>query len=46
MFGQTILLVSHDTEASDYADRIVHIKDGQIDRIEEKVEYQLKECCK
>ena len=41
-FGQTILLVSHDTEASDYADRIVHIKDGQIDRIEEKVEYQLK----
>ena len=41
-FGQTILLVSHDTEASDYSDRIVHIKDGQIDRIEEKVEYQLK----
>ncbi len=41
-FGQTILLVSHDTEASEYADRIVHIKDGQIDRIEEKVEYQLK----
>ena len=39
-YGQTILLVSHDTEASDYADRIVHIKDGLIERIEEKVEYQ------
>jgi putative ABC transport system ATP-binding protein len=43
-YGQTILLVSHDTEASDYADRIIHIKDGQIDRIEEKVEYQSKGC--
>ncbi len=43
-YGQTILLVSHDTEASDYADRIIHIKDGLIDRIEEKVEYQLKGC--
>lgn len=41
-YGQTILLVSHDTEASDYADRIVHIKDGQIERIEEKVEYLSK----
>jgi putative ABC transport system ATP-binding protein len=41
-YGQTILLVSHDTEASEYADRIVHIKDGEIERIEEKVEYMTK----
>ena len=47
-YGQTILLVSHDTEASDYADRIVHIRDGEIERIEEKEKYKLsgKVCCK
>ncbi len=42
-FGQTILLVSHDTEASDYADRIVYIRDGVIEKIEEKEKYRLKE---
>lgn len=43
-YGQTIMLVSHDTEASGYADRIVHIKDGQIESIEVKEKYKLKEC--
>ena len=42
-FGQTIMLVSHDTEASIYADRIVHIKDGEIENIEVKEKYILKE---
>lgn len=42
-FGQTILLVSHDTEASDYADRIVYIRDGVIEKIEEKEKKRLKE---
>lgn len=42
-FGQTILLVSHDTEASDYADRIVYIRDGEIEKIEEREKYRLKE---
>lgn len=47
-YGQTILLVSHDTEASAYADRIVHIRDGVIENIEVKDKYYekfgLKEC--
>lgn len=47
-YGQTILLVSHDTEASAYADRIVHIRDGKIENIEIKDKYYkkfgLKEC--
>jgi putative ABC transport system ATP-binding protein len=43
-YGQTILLVSHDTEASEYADRIVHIKDGEIVSIEEKEKNKLKGC--
>ena len=46
--GQTMLLVSHDNEASAYADRIVHIKDGEIENIETKDKYYekfgLKEC--
>lgn len=41
--GQTIMLVSHDMEASAYADRIVHIKDGIIENIEVKEKYILKE---
>ena len=47
-YGQTILLVSHDTEASSYADRIVHIRDGKIEKIDVKDKYikkfGLKEC--
>lgn len=42
-YGQTIMLVSHDTEASTYADRIIHIKDGYIEDIEVKEKYILKE---
>jgi putative ABC transport system ATP-binding protein len=29
--GVTLLLVTHDTEAASFADRIVHLRDGQID---------------
>lgn len=47
-YGQTILLVSHDTEASAYADRIVYLRDGVIEKIEVKEKYLekfgLKEC--
>jgi putative ABC transport system ATP-binding protein len=28
--GQTILMITHNLEAADYADRIVHMRDGQI----------------
>jgi putative ABC transport system ATP-binding protein len=35
-YGQTVLLVSHDNEASSYADRIVHIRDGVIEHIDVK----------
>ncbi|AGC67870.1 phosphonate-transporting ATPase [Thermoclostridium stercorarium subsp. stercorarium DSM 8532] len=47
-YGQTILIVSHDTEAAAYADRIVHMRDGMIEKIEVKDKYYkkfgLKEC--
>jgi putative ABC transport system ATP-binding protein len=43
-YGQTVLLVSHDSEALPYADRIVHIRDGVIENIEEKEKYKVKEC--
>ena len=47
-YGQTILLVSHDNEASSYADRIVHMRDGKIENIDVKEKYYekfgLKEC--
>ncbi|HEY8499840.1 MAG TPA: ABC transporter ATP-binding protein [Clostridia bacterium] len=43
-YGQTVLLVSHDNEALPYADRIVHIRDGVIEHIEEKEKLKLKEC--
>ncbi|NLX76030.1 MAG: ABC transporter ATP-binding protein [Clostridiaceae bacterium] len=41
-YGQTILLVSHDNEAAAYADRIIHIRDGLIERIEVKDKYYKK----
>ena len=31
-FGQTIVMVTHDPRAAAYADRVVFLKDGQIDR--------------
>ena len=29
--GQTILMITHNSEAADYGDRIVHMRDGRID---------------
>lgn len=34
--GATLLMVTHDMEKAQYADRIVHIVDGEIVKIEEK----------
>jgi len=31
--GQTLIIVSHDTEISQYADQIIHIRDGNIESI-------------
>lgn len=31
--GKTLIIVTHDEELSEYADRIVHIRDGNIQRI-------------
>ena len=28
--GQTILMITHNTEAAEYGDRIVHMRDGQL----------------
>ena len=31
LYNQTIIMVTHDMQTADYADRIIHIKDGYID---------------
>jgi putative ABC transport system ATP-binding protein len=31
--GQTLIIVSHDTEISHYADQIIHIRDGNVESI-------------
>lgn len=36
--GKTLIIVTHNTELSIYADRIVHIRDGNIEKIETRVE--------
>jgi len=33
-FNQTLVIVTHDVEISDYAHRIVHLRDGNIEKIE------------
>ena len=33
---KTLIMVSHDLEVAEYADRIVHMRDGQITEIEVK----------
>lgn len=32
-YNQTFIMVTHDDETADYADRVIHLKDGNIDRI-------------
>ncbi|MBT1018272.1 ABC transporter ATP-binding protein [Canibacter sp. lx-72] len=32
-FGQSVLVVTHDTEVAEYADRVIHMVDGQISKI-------------
>ncbi|SDF71994.1 putative ABC transport system ATP-binding protein [Methanolobus vulcani] len=32
--GKTIIMITHDPDLTKYADRVVHIKDGMVDKIE------------
>lgn len=44
--GKTLIMVSHDLEVAQYADRIVHMRDGQITEIEiidQQREYDLQQ---
>ena len=34
--NQTLIIVTHDLEIASYADQIIHIKDGGVERIEER----------
>ncbi|NTV62999.1 MAG: ABC transporter ATP-binding protein [Oscillochloris sp.] len=34
--GLTMLLVTHDMGVADFADRVIHLKDGMIERVEER----------
>lgn len=36
-YNQTLVIVTHDLELSEYADRIVMLQDGKIDRIEKRI---------
>lgn len=36
--NQTLIIVTHDLEISEYADKIIHIRDGKIESIEEREE--------
>ncbi|WP_406662665.1 ABC transporter ATP-binding protein [Methanolobus sp. ZRKC3] len=36
--GKTIIIVTHDLEPVKYADRVIHIKDGMVEKIENKNE--------
>ena len=38
--NQTLIMVTHDDHLAQYADRIFHIKDGKIIKIEDKRENQ------
>ena len=34
--GQTLLIVTHDSRIAEYADRVIHIFDGNVARVEER----------
>ncbi len=37
--GKTIVLITHDQEVADFADRIVHIRDGRLFTAEEERQF-------
>lgn len=36
--NQTLVIVTHDLEIADYADRVIHLSDGHIEKIEENAQ--------
>ncbi|WP_304942902.1 ABC transporter ATP-binding protein [Vallitalea guaymasensis] len=40
--NQTLIMVTHDTETAVYADRVIHVRDGLIERIDETKDDILK----
>jgi putative ABC transport system ATP-binding protein len=39
--GQTVLMITHNPEAASYADRIIHMRDGQIVSPEEDPQWAI-----
>lgn len=39
-FNQTLIIVTHDIEISDYAHRVVHLRDGNIEKIDINTNYK------
>lgn len=37
-YNQTIVMVTHDVRLAEFADKVVHIHDGKINKIEERIE--------
>ena len=37
-YSQTIVMVTHDVRLAEFADKVVHIHDGKINKIEERTE--------
>ncbi len=44
--GNTIIMVTHNPELTSYADRIIHITDGQIDKDSKEVEPEIDKAAK
>jgi len=40
--NQTLIIVTHDTEISEYADHIIHIRDGNVESIKDVVKKDLR----
>ena len=38
--GHTVILITHERTTAEHAERIIHILDGRIDKVEKIIEYK------
>ena len=42
-YEQTLVIVTHDQEIADFADKVIHVRDGNVEKVEKLTKERVNE---